>query len=139
MFLSCFTQIHAYLGLLSPKNFFLYFRKTNMTLNVSSSAATFMNVSPLWTTGDSLLITEFLSSTPSVTLFSPHRLLHSLIHFKHCYWGISQPAASYICRRTSRAGQGLNHDLIRSNPEQIKNQSNIISCLNNCIIMVTQL
>lgn len=121
MFLSCFTQKHAYLGLLSPKNFFFFFfQKTNMTLNVSSSVATFMNVSLLWTTGDSsLLIKEFLSSSPSVTFIFTGSL-YSLIHFTHCYWGISQPVAIYVYRRKNRPGQGLNHDLIRLNPERIK-------------------
>lgn len=76
---SCFSPVSLrYMLILAfsvQRTFFLYFQKTNVTLNVSSSA-TFMKVSLLCTTGDSLLIKEFLSSTPKVTLFFTGSYIH---------------------------------------------------------------
>lgn len=88
-----------------------------------------MNVFPLWTTGDySWLIKEFLSSTPSITLFL--QALKFIDTFCTLLPG-HQLAAD--CR-WERPGQGLNHDPIQSNPEQIKKQSyNFLSdSLHNC-------
>lgn len=117
------------------KDLFLYFQKTNMTLKVSSSVAyeCFSVVAYM-----GFIFTDWWIQPPQSPFF-PRRLLSSLIHFTHCYWGTSQPVADHIYSKKYRPGQGLNHDLIRLNREWIKNRSNIISWLDNCIIMVTHL
>lgn len=136
MFLSCFTQIHGYLDLLSPKNCFLYFQKTNMTLNISSLWLHLCNVSPLWRTGySSLLIKEFLSSTPSINIFFLQAL--KFINTFCTLLPGHQLVANY---KRERPGQGLNHDPSQSNPDQIlknkTNQNNIISRGNDGVIIV---
>lgn len=95
-FLMASTHAHSPLHVSLPC--YVIFKQANMTLNVSTSLATSLNVSPLWTTGILLhWLKDSYHQTPLVVFFKqPCRtLLSFLVDFTHWYWGISQPVAKY--------------------------------------------